>query len=124
MIIMVALIASAGGLGAVARLVVDALIQRRHSLRFPIETMIINVSGSLLLGYVSGLAIRQLLPEPWHLIIGSGFLGGYTTFSTASVETVRLLQERRWLSGLINGFGMLVVAIAAAAAGLAFGLLE
>jgi CrcB protein len=85
--------------------------------------MIINVSGSLLLGYVSGLAIRQLLPEPWRLIIGSGFLGGYTTFSTASVETVRLLQERRWLSGLINTFGMLFVAIAAAAAGLALGLL-
>jgi CrcB protein len=124
MMIMVALIAMAGGLGAVARLVLDGLIQRRHSLRFPIETMIINVSGSLLLGYVSGLAIRQLLPEPWQLISGSGFLGGYTTFSTASVETVRLLQERRWLSGLINGLGMLIAVVAAAAAGLTLGLLD
>jgi fluoride exporter len=122
--IMVAVIAMAGGVEAVTRFVLDGLIQRRHSLRFPVETMIINVSGSLLLGYVSGLAIRQLLPEPWHLIIGSGFLGGYTTFSTASVETVRLLQERRWLSGMINGLGMLAVAIAAAAAGLIVGLLE
>jgi len=80
--IMMILIAIAGGLGAVARFFLDGLIQRRHSLRFPIETMIINLSGSLLLGYVSGLAIRQLLREPWHLISGSGFLGGYTTFSS------------------------------------------
>jgi len=52
-LIIVASIAMTGGLGAVARLVLDGLIQRRHSLRFPIETMIINVSGSLLLGYVT-----------------------------------------------------------------------
>lgn len=116
------MISFAGGLGAVARLVVDGLIQRRHSLRFPIETMIINVSGSLVLGFVTGLAIRELLPEAWYMIIGAGFLGGYTTFSTASVETVRLLQERRWVSGVINGFGMLVVGVAAAAAGLGLGL--
>ena len=120
--ILVALISFAGGLGAVARLVVDGLIQRRHSLRFPIETMMINVSGSLVLGFVTGLTIRELLPEAWYMIIGAGFLGGYTTFSTASVETVRLLQERRWVSGVINGFGMLVVGVAAAAAGLGLGL--
>ena len=52
-----------GGLGAVAR-DPDGLIQPRHYLRFPIEAMIINVSGSLLLGCVSGLAIRQLLRNP------------------------------------------------------------
>ena len=120
--ILVALISFAGGLGAMGRLVVDGLIQRRHSLRFPIETMIINVSGSLVLGFVTGLAIRELLPETWSMIVGAGFLGGYTTFSTASVETVRLLQERRWVSGVINGFGMLVVGVAAAAAGLGLGL--
>ncbi|MEA9984221.1 CrcB family protein [Subtercola sp. RTI3] len=48
-------------------------------------------------------------------------MGGFTTFSTASFETVRLLQERRWGAALMNGFGMLVLAILAALAGLTIG---
>ena len=55
-------------------------------------------------------------------VIGTGMMGGYTTFSTASVETVRLVEEGRWRAGLINGFGMLVLCTGAAAGGLALGL--
>ena len=54
-------------------------------------------------------------------MLGTGFLGGYTTFSTASFETVRLLQERRWAAGLVNGIGTLVVSTATAAFGLWLG---
>jgi CrcB protein len=89
------LVSMAGGLGAVARLVLDGLIRGRHALEYPVGTTLINVSGSFLLGLLGGLALRHALPTSLHLVLGTGFLGGYTTFSAASVETVRLLQDRR-----------------------------
>jgi CrcB protein len=116
------LVSMAGGLGAVARLVLDGLIRGRHALEYPIGTTLINVTGSFLLGLVGGLALRHGLPTPWRLVLGTGFLGGYTTFSTASVETVRLLQDRRFVAAIANGLGQLVVASAAAALGITLGL--
>lgn len=111
-------VACAGGVGAAARLLVDGLIKTRARGPLPVSTLIINVTGSLVLGFVTGLALGHLLPEQWHLVLGSGFLGGYTTFSTASVETVRLVQGGRYAAALVNALGMLVVAVAAAALGL------
>lgn len=114
-------LAAAGGLGASSRMLLDGLIKSRVSTALPWGTIIINVSGSLVLGLLTGLAGANLLPEAWHLVLGTGFLGGYTTFSTASFESVRLLQERRWAAGLVNGFGTLVFATAAAAIGMWLG---
>lgn len=114
-------LAAAGGLGASSRMLIDGLIKSRMSTALPWGTIIINVSGSLVLGLLTGLAGANLLPEAWHLVLGTGFLGGYTTFSTASFETVRLLQERRWAAGLVNGIGTLVVSTATAAFGLWLG---
>jgi len=114
-------LAAAGGLGASSRMLIDGLIKSRMSTALPWGTTIINVSGSLVLGLLTGLAGANLLPEAWHLVLGTGFLGGYTTFSTASFETVRLLQERRWVAGLVNGLGTLVFATAAAAIGMWLG---
>lgn len=114
-------LAVAGGFGAAARMLLDGLIKSRVSGPTSWGTILINVSGSLALGFLTGLATGQILPETWHLVVGTGFLGGYTTFSTASVETVRLLQERKWLIGVGNGLGTLVVASAAAGLGLWFG---
>lgn len=111
-------LALAGGIGASARMLLDGLIKSRVSGAVPWGTIIINVSGSLALGLLTGLATVHVLPEAWQLIVGTGFLGGYTTFSTASFETVRLVQERRWTAGLISGLGTLVVATSAASLGL------
>jgi CrcB protein len=116
------LIAVAGGLGAVARLVLDGLIRSRVRVGYPVGTTVINLSGSLVLGLATGLVLGGAAPESWRLVAGTGFLGGYTTFSTASVETVRLLQDRRWWAGLVNGLGMLVGCTLLAAAGLLVGL--
>jgi crcB protein len=113
------LVAAGGGLGAVARFVLDALVRGRIRTVVPAGTMIINVSGSLLLGLVTGLVLFHAVPDDWRLVLGTGFLGGYTTFSTASFETVRLLQERRWVAAVVNGLGMLLLAAAAAAGGMA-----
>ncbi|MEO8907267.1 MAG: fluoride efflux transporter CrcB [Microbacteriaceae bacterium] len=114
---MIALLALAGGVGAIARFVLDGLLRTKLRTVLPLGTMIINVSGSLLLGFLTGLVLFAGTPDGWRLVLGTGFLGGYTTFSTASVETARLIQERRWLYALINGLGMLLLAVLAAAAG-------
>ena len=115
-------IAAAGGVGAATRLFLDGLVRIRLGGAFPYGTMIINVSGSLLLGFVTGLAMIHLLTPELSLVLGVGLLGGYTTFSTASFETVRLAQARRYLAALATGVGMLVASVAAAALGLWAGL--
>jgi CrcB protein len=125
---MIAIMAIAGGLGAIARFMLDGLIRaglnrgrlNRGRLRtgLPLGTMIINVSGSLLLGFVTGLVLFHAVPSDWQLVLGTGFIGGYTTFSTASFETARLIQERQFVAALVNGIGMLLLAVAAAVAGL------
>jgi fluoride exporter len=122
-ILTVVLVSVAGGLGAAARLVLDGIVSAEFRSAYPVGTTLINVTGSLLLGLVTGLAIHHGLPQQWHLILGSGFLGGYTTFSTASVETVRLLKAGRYASAVANGFGMLVASVLAAALGLWLGSL-
>ena len=71
------------------------------------------------LTFITGLALWHGEPSQARAIIGVGFCGGYTTFSTASVETVRLLQRGRYWAGLGNAFGTLAVTVAAAAGGLA-----
>ncbi len=118
----VLLLVLAGGLGAVARFVVDSLIQARAGAAFPLGTLVINISGSLILGLLTGLTMAQLLPDAVRLVAGTGFLGGYTTFSTASFETVRLVQERRVPTALLYGLGTLLATTAVAGLGLAVGL--
>jgi fluoride exporter len=116
------LVCAAGGLGAAIRLVLDGLIRTRIRSTYPVATTIINLTGSLLLGLLTGLASGHLLPESWQIIAGSGLLGGYTTFSTASFETVSLVEDRRYLAATLNGLGALLVCTGAAAAGLIIGL--
>jgi CrcB protein len=111
----------AGGAGAVARLVLGGVVNAWTGARYPVGTTVINLSGSLLLGLVVGLA-GAVLPEPARLVLGTGFLGGYTTFSTAAVETVRLAAEQRRLAAWAHGLGMCGAAVALAALGLWLGL--
>ena len=116
-------LALAGALGAAILLLLDGVVRSRARGALPIGTILINLSGSFLLGLIAGLTAAAALPEEVHLVVGAGFLGGYTTFSTASFETVRLLQERRRLLAALNGLGVLVAATALAGAGLWLGSL-
>ena len=113
----------AGGVGAGTRFFVDGFIKSHTRATFPLGTLLINVSGSLILGLLLGLSMGFIVPEPVYLVGGTGFLGGYTTFSTASFESVRLLQERRYLASLANGLGMAVLSVAAAGGGFWLGSL-
>ncbi|GGF24860.1 fluoride efflux transporter CrcB [Subtercola lobariae] len=117
-------VALAGGVGAVVRFVVDGLIRDHVRASYPVGTTVINVTGSFLLGLITALAVGAALSDDWRLIIGTGFLGGYTTFSTASFETVRLTQTGRYAAALANGLGMLVASVAAAALGYYLGSLS
>jgi CrcB protein len=114
------LIALAGGLGAVVRFIADGVVAHRNPFPFPLGTLVINVSGSLLLGLLTGTVIGHTGgPNELQVILGTGFLGGYTTFSTASVEAVRLATGTRALTlAFAHAAGMLVLGLAAAALGL------
>lgn len=114
--------ALAGGLGAVARFVLDGFVKSRVGTSFPVGTVVVNVTGSLVLGLVTGLVLAHTVAEPVRLVVGTGFCGGYTTFSTASFETVRLVEQHRFGAAVLNGVGTLVVTVGVAALGLWLGL--
>lgn len=111
----------AGGVGAALRLVIDGAVKARVRTALPVGTLLINVAGSFVLGVVTELALGGVLDDAWRLVIGTGLCGGFTTFSTASFETVRLVQERRYALGAMNAGGMLVLAVGAGLLGILLG---
>lgn len=114
----VLLIALSGGAGAAARFVVDTIITAHTSKRLPFGTLLVNVSGSFAIGLVVGLSSHHLLSPDTQAIVATGFLGGYTTFSTASTQTVDLLSRKRYGPAVLFAGGMFLVALLACAAGL------
>ena len=120
-VVLVLLIGVAGGLGAVTRFMIDGVVRSRIGTAFPWATVIINILGSGLLGLLIGAGTTGRVPVEAGLIAGVGFLGGFTTFSTASVETVRLIQSGRRGLGLAYALGTATLALLAVAAGVAVG---
>ena len=87
-------VAVAGALGALARYGLGGFIANRNHGAFPIETLVINVTGSLVLGFLFVLLTERFLPHPaLRTALTVGFLGAYTTFSTFSLETFRLIED-------------------------------
>lgn len=112
------LVAPAGGVGAASRFGVDNWVTARLRSALPVGAVVVNVSGSLLMGLVAGWAMRYVGGEDVQAIVGTGFLGGYTTFSTASVEAARLVRSGRSLGAAVHAGGMMVLGLAAAMIGL------
>lgn len=112
-------IAVGGGLGAVVRSVLDGALRARWPGIGAWSTAVINVTGSLILGALAGLLLRHAIPGGWEQALGTGFCGGYTTFSTATVETVRLAAQRRAGGAAAYALTTLVLSVAACAAGYA-----
>jgi fluoride exporter len=108
-----------GGAGALARFVVDGTVRTRMPSTIPWATMLINVTGSFVLGLVTGLVADHGVAEAVSAAVGTGFCGGYTTFSTMSFETVRLLEQGDRRAALVSGGVTLAACLLAAAAGLA-----
>ena len=112
-------VAGAGGAGAAGRYLVDRAVQSRHRSVFPLGTLVVNVSGSLLLGLLTGLLWYHGLSVQALVVAGTGFCGGFTTWSTASWESVRLLVDHSWRRAAIYTLGSLGAALGAAALGMA-----
>jgi CrcB protein len=109
----------AGAVGAPLRYELDGLVGQRVDGVFPWGILLINVTGSFLLGFLTGLGLHHGLGKTPRLVLGTGFCGAFTTFSTFSYETVRLLEAGDLAEAWANVGLTLVLGAAAAAAGLA-----
>lgn len=107
-------IALLGGLGALARFTLDTSVVRRTTSAFPVGILVVNVSGAFALGLVTGFG----LPRDAALVIGTGFVGAYTTFSTWMLQTRMLLEERHWVVPVVNVVVSLALGLLAAWCGL------
>ncbi|WP_415137277.1 fluoride efflux transporter FluC, partial [Microbacterium sp.] len=107
--------ALAGGVGAALRYLVDLWVASVVGRRFPWGIFAVNLSGSFALGIVT-----TALPDQ-ALLLGAGLLGGYTTFSTAMLDTVALWRDGERPASVFNAIGTLVLGLLAAAAGLLLG---
>ncbi len=108
-----AAIAGMGGLGAVVRFLVDAMIGQRVGRDFPVGTLVINLSGAFILGLLTGLALRGNM----LLVVGTALIGSYTTFSTWMFETHRLAEDGHIPAAAINVALSIAAGVGAAALG-------
>jgi CrcB protein len=112
------MIAAGGALGAIARYVLGGLVQEWAGPRFPYGTLVINVSGCLVMGIVMTLVTERAVLHPnWRFLIPVGFIGAYTTFSTFEYETFRAVEQGAWLVGVGNVLVSVVVGFISVAAG-------
>ncbi len=105
--------------GAPARFLVDRYVTDRTQTSFPLGTLLINLTGSLLLGVLTGIELRGHLPAELTALLATGFCGTFTTFSTWSFETVRLIERGEIAHALGNALGSVVLGLVAAGVGLA-----
>ena len=96
-----------GAIGSLARYQLGRLISQRSGSSFPIGTFLINISGAILLGFLTGLDT----PENIGLLLGDGFLGAYTTFSTFMYEGFQLFRGNRTLNALTYIAGSLIIGV-------------
>ncbi len=108
-----ALVMLGAAVGAPSRWLLDRSVQSRHDSVFPWGTFTINVAGSLLLGVILGADLSQ----QWVALLGAGFCGGFTTFSTFGFETVRLVEDGSGTVALLNVGASMAVGLLAAIAG-------
>jgi CrcB protein len=119
----VTLLALGGGAGANARywlgrVVSEWQLRRLGAVEFPWATFAVNASGSVVLGFVAAAFLHQ--PDPlhpdaarrnWYLLLGTGFCGGFTTFSTFSYETLKLAQDGKWWAAAAYAAGSVVAGL-------------
>ena len=104
-----------GFLGAISRYLISGWVYSVMGTRFPYGTLIVNVVGSLLLGFLFKLTNdRIILEADLRTAINVGFLGAFTTFSTFSLETLRLLEEGSWSMAALNIVANVVICLIAA----------
>jgi CrcB protein len=112
-------VALVGGVGAVARLQIDAGISRRRTGEFPLGTFVVNIAGTFVLGLLTGADVTRT----WLFVAGTGFLGSFTTFSTWMFESERLAEDGEEAVGGVNLGLSIAAGLLAAGAGWGLGAL-
>jgi CrcB protein len=115
-------VAAASALGGLARYLIGGVIANRSSGAFPWETFLVNITGAFVLGFLFTLFSDRLVVEPWlRTALLVGFLGSYTTFSTWTLESYRLIEDGAHAYALANLLGSLVAGVLATYAGVVLG---
>ena len=113
------LVGIGGMFGSIARYKLGKYVSQRSKSGFPLGTFFINVTGALLLGILTGLQTFETI----YTLLGDGFLGAYTTFSTFMYEGFNLFQDREKLNAFIYILGSLILGILGFAVGVQIGIL-
>lgn len=116
-LLQVGLVGGAGAIGALARYFLGRFFAERVTVPFPVGTFIINISGAFLIGLLAGLVGRHMLSVTVQTIAATGFLGGYTTFSTMQWESVQLIRGGSSVQGLLYLGGTFALGLLVAAGG-------
>ncbi len=105
-----------GAIGTAARFWVSGLVAQRYGETFPLGTLVVNVTGSFLIGIFAELTSpegRLLVSPTWRALVMIGVCGGYTTFSSFSLQTFALLQDGEWFRAAANTFASFTFCLAA-----------
>lgn len=117
-----AAVVAGAGIGGGLRYALSGWVAQRWGTTFPWGTFAVNISGAFLLGVLMTASVdRTAISPAWKLFLGVGILGGYTTFSTLSFESVALMQRGLVWQGALNMFGSAVVGLVAVLAGVLVG---
>lgn len=111
----------AGALGALSRYQLGHFIAERVSAQFPLGTLMINISGAFVIGLLFALAGNKIINPALQLVLATGYLGGFTTFSTMSWEGVQMVHGGNTGGGLLYLSGSLLLGLIAATAGMILG---
>ena len=118
----VVLISLGAVLGANLRYWFGVWAAQRWGTQFPIATFLINLTGSLVLGFFITVVTERFFIDPrWRVFFAVGFLGSYTTFSTYTYESISMIMAGNWSSGLLNLLGSAVLGGLASVLGILFG---
>jgi CrcB protein len=120
----VVLVFLGGGIGALARYGLDGAVYRLVNTTYPLGTFVVNIVGSFIIGVLmASLGDRFLLQPSLRIFLAFGVLGGFTTFSTFSFESIRLLESAQYLYASINVISTITLCLAATFVGMTLGKL-
>ncbi|WP_242143937.1 MULTISPECIES: fluoride efflux transporter CrcB [unclassified Bacillus cereus group] len=113
------LVAIGGFFGAITRFYISNWFKKRNKTSFPLATFLINITGAFLLGFIVGKGIDK----SWQLLLGTGFMGAFTTFSTFKLESIQLFTNKKCGTGFLYIGATYIIGIILACIGIKIGSL-